>query len=776
MSNVIVCPKCNTAFRRAEEPNRQSCICPKCAAEVSLPNHALARPGNEQTGKSQPSVHPSGSTTATPPNASQPKQPPAAGDAGKKLNYDVIQQKVLGAFEGDIEPVKVSLGYRLGILLVTVVMVILPLIYMGIIAAVAYGVYYHAVNDTGMLEEGRGRAKAVVLLAYLAPMIVGSILVVFMFKPLFSRPPKQGKPFSLKRREEPLVFAFVERICQAVRAPLPKRIDVDCQVNASASFRRGFWSMFQNDLVLTIGMPLVAGLNLRQLAGVLAHEFGHFSQGAGMRLTYIIRSISHWFTRVVYERDRWDERLIQWSQQTDIRLGWVLYLARLFVWVTRKILWVLMMIGHIISGLMLRQMEFDADRYEARLAGSDAFEETARQLPMLMVAFQGAQADLGNFYREGRLADDLPRLIMANVEQLPAEVRQKINASVKESITGLLDTHPCDKDRIANAHRENSAGIFHLKAPASVLFRNFSAQSKAVTWELYQDMLGPALKRTDLHPIDDLIKRQKREQKSYEALNRTFRGSFHVARPFHLADWSKSAPKEVDQVAKELLKLRDEIEAAAPEYRNICEQLPKVPPKNQELLGKKMQPFEQSVGRRITSALGLLHSPQLARKINQADQLQHTCKKLHSTMKVLESQVEQAKKAAAARDRLVDLLNQLSERGQSEELINTIRQVMQKSVKLLASTHEALKATRYPFDHAKGKISIAEYVLPDLPDPEDPGAICYALDALVDNFFQLKARMVGQFCLITENLESAIGLPPLSQPEPEAETNDKCGA
>ena len=34
-------------------------------------------------------------------------------------------------------------------------------------------------------------------------------------------------------------------------------------------------------------------------------------------------------------------------------------------------LWVLMWIGHGVSSFMLRQMEFDADRYEARVAGSE---------------------------------------------------------------------------------------------------------------------------------------------------------------------------------------------------------------------------------------------------------------------------------------------------------------------------------------------------------------------------------------------------------------------
>ena len=47
--------------------------------------------------------------------------------------------------------------------------------------------------------------------------------------------------------------------------------------------------------MLTIGLPLVAGLSLREFAGIIAHEFGHFTQGFGMRLSYVIRQINGWF-------------------------------------------------------------------------------------------------------------------------------------------------------------------------------------------------------------------------------------------------------------------------------------------------------------------------------------------------------------------------------------------------------------------------------------------------------------------------------------------------
>src|SRR5262245_57934920 len=184
----------------------------------------------------------------------------------KTLSYDQIRGQVLANFRGDFQPVHTPWSYRLGILLVTGVMILLPLVYIGLIALTCYAVYYHAVHDVTMFQANvRGRGYLFILLAYLAPMIIGGILIVFMLKQLFARPAKQPRQRSLSRDGEPLLFDFVDRICAAVRAPIPQRIDVNADVNASAGFRRGWLSMLiGNDLVLTIGMPLVAGLSVGQ--------------------------------------------------------------------------------------------------------------------------------------------------------------------------------------------------------------------------------------------------------------------------------------------------------------------------------------------------------------------------------------------------------------------------------------------------------------------------------------------------------------------------------
>src|SRR5262245_29149095 len=102
-----------------------------------------------------------------------------------------IRQEVLSAFEGEIEPVRTTPMYRLGILAVWLVMMLLPLLYVALIVLVGYAVYWHTVHNVDMLSYGRGRGKLAVFLLYLAPLICGSIMTVFMIKPLFARPAKR---------------------------------------------------------------------------------------------------------------------------------------------------------------------------------------------------------------------------------------------------------------------------------------------------------------------------------------------------------------------------------------------------------------------------------------------------------------------------------------------------------------------------------------------------------------------------------------------------------
>jgi Zn-dependent protease with chaperone function len=192
---------------------------------------------------------------------------------------------IASSITGPWTPIPRAMGYRLGMVLVALLMICIPLIYLAIVGAVGWGVWWHLSHNTPMLTATHNpRGTILMFVLYLMPAAVGLGIVIVMFKPLLMLGGGRAGTFSLEPAEEPRLHAFVDMVCSLIGAPPPKRIDVDCDVNASASFRAGMLSLFlPGDLVLTIGMPLVAGMNTRQFAAILAHEFGHFAQGTAMR-------------------------------------------------------------------------------------------------------------------------------------------------------------------------------------------------------------------------------------------------------------------------------------------------------------------------------------------------------------------------------------------------------------------------------------------------------------------------------------------------------------
>ena len=738
-------------------------------------------------------------------------------------DFETLRQKVFASFTSPaIQRVPIAASYRIGIAVTSLFMIMLPLVYLAMIFGVGWLVYYHAVNHSGMISaasqstSGRnsGRAAIFALLAWLTPMIAGVVLILFMLKPLFSKPEKDSGRRTLKPEEDPLLFEFVDRICKAVGSPRPRRIDIDCNINASASFGRGLLSMVGNDLVLTIGMPLVAGLTMRQFAGVLAHEFGHFAQGAGMRLSYLIRAISLWFTRVVYERDAWDDRLAEWSHSIDIRIGWVLYLTRLCVWLTRKVLWVLMMAGHLISGYLLRQMEFDADRHEARLAGSRTFATTARQLAVLNVAYRGAINDLGGFYSEGRLGDNLPKLILLNVDQLPEAVHTKIDEMILESKTGLLDTHPADTERMASAAQENTEGIFQLRLPAAHLFRRFDFLSRAVTWDYYKEIFGKELKKSDIHPVAELMERLKVQQAAWKALRRFFQDHVSWYRALPTPHEARKAATDVPTTLQQLKRHRAKMLNLADGYGKaweiyddadtrlieigLAEALMqagiRVRPKDftvsltsrseasaeqeaaeirQGTVEAKLVAFEAAVAERLYAGLKLARTKELAPAlakdgflVAEIDQLlhmfQHVNERLGQLLTIRDAQITMGK-----------LLSILSDHNDNVQLINHIQQSMQELCDHIVHLRASFENLPYPFDHAQTDISVADYLLKELPDRENPVALYEAADAIGRALPPLQARVMGRLCQIAECVETHFDLPMLEDPpEPEVNLNE----
>ncbi len=691
---------------------------------------------------------------------------------------------LLDAFTGKVPPLRPPAIYRLGLLVVAAAMVLVPAVYVGLVGLVAWGVY--AVWEHSLVLTG-----------------LGGVLVLFMIKPLFAPGAPPPSPREVKREDQPLLFAFLDRLARAVDAPAPRQVLVTVDVNAAANLR-GFWSMLRgDDLVLYIGLPLVAGLETRQLAGVLAHELGHFSQRAGMRLTYIIIMVNTWLSRVVFERDAWDERLLRWSSTKGFFVGALLVVARACIWLTRKVLWLLMAAGNLMSLFLMRQMEYDADRYQVHLTGRRTFEATARREEYLSASLAVAGADLSEFWSERRLPDSLPALVAANEQQIPPEVQQLIDQHLAEQEPSLLASHPPTAMRIARAAGHHDAPLFDHPGAAEELFDGFHALCVEVSLVYYNEVIDEEVTPAHLRPVEELLQRQKRRSEDFEALRRYFQDAVSVHRPLWLPDEVDHADVEEALAALEQdrrsmtesgesyhqqLRRYDTLDSRKEELRHatVLQQsgfrlekdafdLPDPTPeavaraaekvrRQLEELGQRMAPHEVVARRRLQWALWFLRRPETLAALEDGDDAARELARLRPVVNLLARVLPAMEPLYRETEALGVLLHNLEGNEEDEKLYEELMRHISLARGHLLDLEAVMDATLYPFSHGSGSITVHRHIVPGVPAEDDLVAQVEVSGDAVDRAQALYVAAMGRVATLAEAAEQALDLPPLPEP------------
>jgi Zn-dependent protease with chaperone function len=407
------------------------------------------------------------------------------------------------AFDGKLEPARISILYHVAQFLVFCAMVLLPLVYFAIIAAAVAGVRWYAIHASVILSVAPvGRAVIILGVIYIAPLIAGGLLVLFMILPLFWRSKKEEKPFAADRREQAMLYAYIDQLSDAMRAPRPARIDLSASPNASAHIDNGLFGIVSRRLVLTIGLPLVAAMDLRQFTGVIAHELGHFSQGGGMRLAYAIHRINRWFLRLAYGRSGVDDVLDSMiGNEPHWAVGLIGLLSKLVLWITRLILMGMALISHALSMHLSRQAEYDADHRAARTVGGECLGDALQLAPYIDVAGKLGLERARAGWKRQTLPDDLVTLTEAFRNHLSPKVKDKITAAILAEDEHWFDTHPSLYKRVAVLKKSRIQGVLKLDAPATLLFKDFDELCKLATIKLYLTVLGDHLQPEHLVPV-----------------------------------------------------------------------------------------------------------------------------------------------------------------------------------------------------------------------------------------------------------------------------------
>jgi|GEM_PF-3123505 len=696
-----------------------------------------------------------------------------------------------------------SLLYRLAMVVVMLFMLMLPVVYMGIIVLLGYGVYQYATHASVLFDNAKGRAIILVLLMYLAPIIAGVTVIFFMLKPFFARTVDNGVPLSVTQQEQPVLFAVVRRLCEIVGSPMPSRIDLDCRLNASAGPRRGLLSVMRGDLVLCIGLPLVSTMNLAQLCGVLAHEFGHFRQMGAMTQIQIIRRLHYWVDSAVYKRDNWDQWLEQATAQSPyLPLTLLLLFVRLMVWVSRRVLWVMSFLSGLISGFMLRQMEYDADRIAKLLVGHEVAGALLARLNVLgaveSMVWEGQQ----EYWRQGNVSDNIPYVIASRTKKIPRDEFAKLELEfLDKERAGWFSSHPTMRRRIGMMRQAPAPAVFTLDLPASVLFRDYEKLCKIVSAMAYQGMMGPAYERMQIIDTRELEEKADSRNKLCNQMDDYMRRGVFYRYPrwltlespvFKPVDKDKAieglkqaralmlnmTPAIQEQASKldsmSLLYHQAAMRAIAHNEAFVAPDHPRVTPRNKAEIQQKLTSLLQSekavcdamakpwqvMEYRMTLAFRLLQQGRELGIANASDKVEQV-KSLREVLAVIRELHPRLIGMYETHYVIMGIISGITNEQAGERCAPLINRYKDDLYSDLQYIQRAIRHVELPYIDSGGATSLSKLVMPEPVNPLDLASILNGTPEVFNMLMKAYRDVLAHMAAIAIEVESTVGLEPL---------------
>ena len=302
---------------------------------------------------------------------------------------------------------------------------------------------------------------------------------------------------AVTRQDAPALFAMIDEVRQAARAPYVHTVLVTEEFNAAIVQhpRLGIFGWLKNYLIL--GLPLMQALTVREFKAVVAHELGHLSGAHGKFGAWIYRLRLGW------------ARLHQ-ALTAERHWGGFLF-APFFGWFAPRFA--------AYSFVQARQQEYEADRMSAQVTNA----HTAASA-LLRVRLQSKYVR-EHYWRDiFKRVEHEPHPIAAPYAQMSrplneghesSQAQRLLETSLKQK-TGYDDTHPALADRLAALGcaaftpppmRRSAAAEFlgDLESTLAAEFDREWREQVAQWWQRRFEELGQARER--LAALDAIVER-----------------------------------------------------------------------------------------------------------------------------------------------------------------------------------------------------------------------------------------------------------------------------
>lgn len=429
----------------------------------------------------------------------------------ESVNNTLSRDKIDAIFKGEITPIQASRPYDLGLLLTLLLILCIPTLYLMVSGLVIYNMGISIASIITWFDfQHLYLIKGLVVFSVI---FVGALVGFFLLRPLIPRNHCNNDDI-LDPAEHSDLFYLIQALSRYMSVPMPSEIRINNKVNASVSLREGIRDIKQGELVLTLGCPLVSGMNTRQLVGIIAHEFGHYSQRNEMVVYYLINTINVWLQERAYANDGLILLLKQWrAKYNEGYLLWPILIVSAGTWLSQQCFRKLYHASLYCSQYMSREMEFKADHHECKIVGSDYFFPLSMRMHQLRFAETKVYAMNKHFGNEGVLLKNIPQAIKVATNNLNKHEQEVVRQSIDTQKDHSWGAQLADNQRIDHARTLNERGIFDVEIEASALFNNYETLCLEQTIATYQSN-AIATADTKLIDNDQLFLLKKQDEQS----------------------------------------------------------------------------------------------------------------------------------------------------------------------------------------------------------------------------------------------------------------------
>ncbi len=350
----------------------------------------------------------------------------------------------------------------------------------------------------------------------LVGLFFSGFFFLYMVRGFFkSHPLDKEMHIEITEADHPVLFEFIDQLCDELGAPSPNKVFVSPDVNAAVIPRTSLINLFvQPKKDLLIGLGLVNCLNLSEFKAVMAHEFGHFSQSAmASSYAYVANRIiadlvlgEDWLDRLVNMMKRSRSRDRQGHSGINL-ISAIGYTIGGTLWLGRKTLEKCFEIITLQRRAVSREREFHADLVAVSAAGSNAIVHGLLRLNFGYQCFNQMVLDLITardhklysndvFLHQDRAAAvvrrkkkephlGLPPLLNSPADGKGVEVFDAEEEEMTDETPPMWRTHPPNSDRERNAKERFVPAAVDHRSPW-VLFDDPADIRERMTYKFYR--------------------------------------------------------------------------------------------------------------------------------------------------------------------------------------------------------------------------------------------------------------------------------------------------